>query len=188
MFNLARHLHGEIPEQFKPEDFLFKSKPKMQNLKEDVEALKRVMVEHGLSNPEDALEIFSGIGHWQYLSQFRPRYVKEVMEAAKATAKGLAHEFHEHPEKFPMPPPPQGGAGGGAGGAPGGAMGASEKRIVNASYVLPDGSILVKEGHDYMVHDKDNIIEFYSEAGPQAAMAIAMIRLAAKGQQPDEDN
>jgi len=182
MFNLARQRYGEIPEAFKQEDMLFRSKPREQNLVEDINGLKRIMVEHGLENPADALSMVGDVGHWQYLQRFRPKYLKDVFRKVIHPAEQLAEEFEQHPEKFPLPQPPQGGQGQGGGMPPAGA--ASAKRVKFASFVMPDGEILIKEENDYMLHSDGEVIEFYTEAGVSAAMQIAIIRLAAKGKSP----
>lgn len=174
-------MNREIPDDYKTEDMLFKQKPRQQNLTEDIQALSRIMVEHNMSNPVDALAQVGDVDHWSYLKEFRPRYLKDVIHEAAKAAQALADQFKNHPEKFPLPPPPQGGQGGPPGG---GAMGATDKKQVFATFVLPDGTILVKEGHEYAAGP----IKFYSEAGPQAAMKIAMIRIAAKGKATPRHN
>jgi len=186
MYNFARHHQQQIPLDFKAEDVMFRTKPRQQSMQEDVMALKRIMVENNLKDPKDALAQIGDVDHWSYLKQFRPRYLKEVFHEAVKTADDLAAQFRNHPEQFPLPQPQ--GQGGGGGAPPGGAMASARGRTVLATYVLPDGAILIKEGNDYMVHDVDGAIEFYSEAGSQAAMEIAMIKIAAKGKEADKRN
>lgn len=181
-------MNRDIPNDYKMEDMLFKSKPRQQNMAEDVLALSRIMVEHNMSDPKDALAKVGDVDHWSYLKQFRPRYLRDVLPEALKAAKFLADQFKNHPEKFPMPQKQQGGGGGGGGGAPPGAAASANGREVFATYVLPDGTILVKEGGDYAAQSESGLIEFYSEAGPQAAMKIAMIRLAAKGKPLSQRN
>lgn len=178
-------MNREIPNDYKTEDMLFKNKPRQQNASEDIQALSRIMVQHNLSDPKDALAQVGDVDHWSYLKEFRPRYLRDVCHEAAKAARILADQFKNHPEKFPLPPPPQGG---GAGGPPGGAAAGSKGKEVFGTYVLPDGTILVKEGDDYLAESDSGSITFYSEAGPQAAMKIAMIRLAAKGKPLSQRN
>lgn len=83
---------------------------------DDAQHLAFTMVRNGVREPEDALELQMSVEYWQYVREFHPHYLERVKNKAREIAKALGHNFHDHPEKFPLPQGDQGGDMGGGGG------------------------------------------------------------------------
>lgn len=166
MFNYALH-RNKVPPKLQQEEFLFNKLPFAQKLQQDATALAQTMVYHGLKDAVDAYDMRNGnVQYWDYVEMFHPKYKDKVLRKAEELAKQLSNDFQNHPEKFPMPAPQQGGAGGAP---PGGAM---------ASLILPDGRILIKKASVYSVKVDGEEITFLSE--PADAIRVAMEKIAAR--------
>lgn len=169
MFNLARK--RMLPKTMRQEELVFLSKPEQQKMQEDAKGLAFIMVRHGISEGENAMTMMDGVEYWQYLREFRPKYIQKVFELADTMAKHLAVDFQANPQKYPLPAPPQSGGGM----PPAGAKATKMTIIANIeTTVLPSGTILVRRGDSYDLRIGNEIVSF--EAKPEDAIRLAMQR------------
>lgn len=169
MFNLA-HQRNDLPQNLRNEQEVFHATPDAARLQADAKAISKVMVEHGMTDPDDAIGKLGKVEYWQYLRQFKPDYMKKVLDLARKLAISFAKDFRNNPSKYPMPAPKQPG-----GGMPG--MAASDKRVVEA-IILPNGAVLVRNGTMYSVNNGRDEIMF--SADPDQAIKVAMSKIAAR--------
>jgi len=173
-FNYA--LHRKVPKNLQEEEAIFNQIPFQQRLQQDATGLAQTMVRHGLEKAEDAYDMRAGnVQYWDYVEKYHPKYRERVLQKAEELAKQLMHDFYAHPEKFPMPSKQQGGAGGAP--PPFGAPPAM------ASFVLPNGRILVKAGEVYTVKLANEEIAF--TADENEAIDVAMQKIAAREMSQD---